>query len=236
MSQDTFINSTAIAGESQHASQSNSAAAEPGDAFDTPARETLARRIRALVEANGWTQAHAGDLCGQSQLRISDIVSGRLVPLSIDSLLKIDKILNYHSKEFVGKERTTENAFQIVEMYEALVNGRPIKSSHALVTVGSKTVRGGEVATSSTGMTIGDMMIARVGDLVRYPDGSESPIVSGAGYASVCDGKPLAIAGSHVENGDLIECSLQSDARIIQYADDESIPGLLEIGYEPTSR
>ncbi|MEF9673785.1 hypothetical protein QNM99_22885 [Pseudomonas sp. PCH446] len=42
-------------------------------------------------------------------------------------------------------------------------------------------------------MEINDHRIACVGDLVRYPDGKESEIVSGAGIAAAFDGRPLAI-------------------------------------------
>ena len=215
---------------------SNSPASELGDAVNTRARDDLAKRIKNLVDANGWTQTYAAGLCGQSQPRISDILSGRLTRFSMDNLLKIATVLEFNSKDFPADKRTTESAQQIIEMFTALVNSRPIKAVYALATMGSKTARGGEVATASTEMRISGIQVARVGDLVRYPDGRESPIVSGAGYASVYEGKPLAIVGSHIENGDVIESSLQNDAKIIQYADEEGIPGLLEIGYEPPTK
>ncbi|WP_211468288.1 PAAR domain-containing protein [Collimonas silvisoli] len=214
----------------------NSPATELGDAVSTRAREYLAKRIKSIVEANGWTQAHAGGLCAQSQPRISDILSGRLARFSMDNLLKIATVLEFHSKDFPADKRTTENALQIIEMSRALMDTGPIKAVYALATVGSKTARGGEVATSSAEMRVGGMKVALMGDLVRYPDGRESPIVSGAGYASVYEGKPLAIVGSHVENGDVIESSSQNAAKIIQYADDEAIPGLLEIGFETPAK
>jgi hypothetical protein len=46
----------------------------------------------------------------------------------------------------------------------------------------------------------------------------------------------LAIVGSHIENGDVIEYSPQNEAKVIQYADDEAILGLLEIGFELPSQ
>ena len=54
-------------------------------------------------------------------------------------------------------------------------------------------------------------------------------------YNPMYEDKPLAIVGSHIENGDVIESSLQNGTKIIQYADDEPIPGLLEIGF-PTKK
>lgn len=120
----------------------------------------------------------------------------------------------------------------LAERAEALAR-KPVKSRHALATLGAKTERGGEVVTAGTGMEIERHRIACIGDTVRYPDGSESKIVSGAGFASVYDGKPVAIVGSHLENGDTIVSSLQNGVEITQYADEPPIPGLLQPGYLP---
>ncbi|OZI85691.1 hypothetical protein CFN58_16745 [Pseudomonas avellanae] len=70
-----------------------------------------------------------------------------------------------------------------------------------------------------------------MGDVVRYPDGTESKIVSGAGAALAYKGKPMAIVGSAVANGDTITSSLQSATQIREYADDTGIPGLLQPAY-----
>ncbi|API76509.1 hypothetical protein AC251_14770 [Ralstonia pseudosolanacearum] len=70
-----------------------------------------------------------------------------------------------------------------------------------------------------------------MGDVVRYSDGTESKIVSGAGFALTFKGRPMAIVGSATENGDTIINSLQSVAQIREYADDDGIPGLLQPGY-----
>ncbi len=118
------------------------------------------------------------------------------------------------------------------ERAEALAM-KPVKSRHAIATLGAKTERGGEVVTASTGDVINGHRIACVGDTVRYPDGSESKIVSGAGSASLYDGNPVAIVGSHLENGDIIVGSLQNGLEIIQYADESPIPGFLVPGYVP---
>lgn len=214
----------------------NSPATALSETVNSCTRDEIAKRIKTVVKINGWTQAEAGRLCGQSQPRMSDVLNDQPSRFSLDNLLKIATVLEFHSKEFPADRRTRESALQIIETVRTLVNSRPIKSVHALVTVGSKTVRGGEVVTSSTAIKIDRKSVARVGDLVRYADGSESPIVSGAGYASVYEGKPLAIVGSHIENGDVIESSPQSEAKIMQYADDEETPGFLEIGYEPPTK
>ena len=75
-----------------------------------------------------------------------------------------------------------------------------------------------------------DFRVACVGDRVRYPDGSESVIVSGAGRASTFADRPVALVGSHVANGDRIVTPAQSIGEIV-VVEGESIPGLLDPGY-----
>jgi hypothetical protein len=71
-----------------------------------------------------------------------------------------------------------------------------------------------------------------VGDRVRYPDGSESVIISGAGRASTFANRPIALVGSHVANGDIIVDRAQSIGEIV-VVEGEPVPGLLEPGYLP---
>lgn len=108
---------------------------------------------------------------------------------------------------------------------------RPIKAIFPLATLGATTARGGTVASASTGICIEGHRIACVGDVVRYPDGSESKIVSGAGVAMMFEGKPIAIVCSATDNGDTIVRSLQDQGQIWECADDVSIAGFLEAGY-----
>jgi uncharacterized Zn-binding protein involved in type VI secretion len=112
----------------------------------------------------------------------------------------------------------------------------PVKSVHDYATLGSKTRMGGEIATASTCLEIHDLRIACVGDRVRYPDGTESQIVSGAGFAVTYKGLPIAIVGSATDNGDTVISSLQNLAQVVEYADDEGIPGLLQPGYRVESQ
>lgn len=109
----------------------------------------------------------------------------------------------------------------------------PIKAIYNLATLGSKTQQGGEVVSATTGINIDGHRIARVGDMVRYPDGTQSQIVSGAGIASVYNGQPVALVGSTTDNGDTIIESLQSSAQITEYADASGIPGLFQAGFVP---
>lgn len=108
---------------------------------------------------------------------------------------------------------------------------RPILSRHYIATLGAKTTQGGEVVSASVESEINFLPVACVGDVVQYPDGSKSKISSGAGFAAAFKDNPLAIVGSHIENGDTIMSSPQSIAEIIRYADEPSIPGFLEEGY-----
>ena len=75
---------------------------------------------------------------------------------------------------------------------------RKVIARYPIATIGSRTRRGGEVVLASQGEPADDFRIACVGDRVRYPDGSESVIVSGAGHASTYANRPIALVGSHI--------------------------------------
>lgn len=120
---------------------------------------------------------------------------------------------------------------RLADEFAARLAARPVKATYDLVTLGSRTRDGGEVATASTGMDMEGHQIACVGDVVRYPDGAATKIVSGAGAAFAYRDRPMAIVGSTSDNGDVIISSQQSAAKIIEYADDDGIPGLLQPGY-----
>ena len=102
------------------------------------------------------------------------------------------------------------------------------------------TARDGRVVTASTGIEINvdgeGMRVARVGDTVRYADGTETTITSGAGRAMCHRGQPVAVVGSHLANGDTITHSRQSNHYVTQFADEEPIQGLLQPGYLPQAR
>lgn len=103
---------------------------------------------------------------------------------------------------------------------------RKIVARYPLATIGSRTSRGGEVVIEGQGQYVDPYRIACVGDRVRYPDGSESVIISGAGEASKFADKPVAVVGSHIANGDRIVASLQSIGEIVLYEGDAPIAGL----------
>jgi uncharacterized Zn-binding protein involved in type VI secretion len=109
---------------------------------------------------------------------------------------------------------------------------RKVVARYPIATIGSRTSRGGQVVLASNDQVADDYRIACVGDRVRYPDGSESVITSGAGHASTFANRPIALVGSHVANGDRIVTRAQSIGEIV-VLEGEPVPGLLEPGYLP---
>ena len=109
---------------------------------------------------------------------------------------------------------------------------RKVVARYAIATIGSRTSRGGQVVLASNDQLADDFRVACVGDRVRYPDGSESVITSGAGHASTFANRPIALVGSHVANGDRIVARAQSIGEIVVLEGDP-VPGLLEPGYMP---
>ncbi|QOY93475.1 PAAR domain-containing protein [Massilia sp. UMI-21] len=111
--------------------------------------------------------------------------------------------------------------------------GRKLMARYPIATVGSHTLQGGKVVAADHERHADGFRIACVGDRVRYPDGSESIIVSGAGNASTFGDRPIALVGSHVENGDRIALSPQNMGEIVLFEGDAPIAGLLQPGYLP---
>jgi uncharacterized Zn-binding protein involved in type VI secretion len=115
---------------------------------------------------------------------------------------------------------------------DAAPPARRIVARYPIATIGSRTRRGGRVVLAHEDHRADDFRVACVGDRVRYPDGSESVIVSGAGRASTFADRPIALVGSHVANGDRIVARAQSIGEIV-VVEGETIPGLLDPGYFP---
>ncbi|MGA7815086.1 PAAR domain-containing protein [Caballeronia sp.] len=103
---------------------------------------------------------------------------------------------------------------------------------YLFATIGSLTARGGRVTTATGGPAIADLDMARVGDVVTYPDGSEAVIMDGAGLALVLGGQPAALAGSSLSNGDRIIETLQQGSGISVRAG-STIDGLFDADYVP---
>ena len=81
--------------------------------------------------------------------------------------------------------------------------------THLFATIGALTERGGRVTKATSGLTVAGLVVARVGDVVTYEDGSEAVIVDGAGEYAICSDKPFALVGSRLSNGDRIVETLQ---------------------------
>jgi uncharacterized Zn-binding protein involved in type VI secretion len=130
-------------------------------------------------------------------------------------------------------EYEEESARFIKERDERWAN-KTLKGKYALATIGSKTDNGGEVITATSSAVINGYRVARVGDKVLDPIHGETVIVSGAGFAAVDDGQPLALVGSETSSGARIVQSLQDRSCVYDF-EDEPIPGLFKKGYVPPS-
>jgi len=104
------------------------------------------------------------------------------------------------------------------------------ETTYLFVTIGSRTERGGRVTRVSTKAEFKGMMLARVGDIVTYDDGSEATIIDGAGFAAAWGDKPFALVGSGLSNGDTITETLQ-DGCGITVRSDKPVPGLFDPTY-----
>jgi hypothetical protein len=101
------------------------------------------------------------------------------------------------------------------------------ETTHLFATIGARTERGGWIAEVTTKLGYRGLMLARVGDIVRYEDGTEATINDGAGIAATWEDKPFALVGSRLSNGDRISETLQ-DGMGIDGRPDKPIPGLFD--------
>ena len=85
----------------------------------------------------------------------------------------------------------------------------PAAPTHLFATIGAFTERGARVTTATSGLAVAGLVVARVGDVVTYEDGSEAVIMDGAGEYAICSDKPFALVGSRLSNGDRIVETLQ---------------------------
>lgn len=104
--------------------------------------------------------------------------------------------------------------------------------THLFATIGSRTERGGWVAEVAGKTSYRGLTLACVGDVVQYDDGSQAVIIDGAGCAASSAGKPFALVGSRLSNGDVITQTLQDEAGI-RVSDGKPIPGLFDPAYVP---
>jgi predicted XRE-type DNA-binding protein len=208
------------------------ATSNPGNLPDAPnqqVRAALIERIQSLLATNDWTQQEAARLCGQTQPRISDLRRGATERFSLDSLVNIATALARHATTREGStmEYTEADGERLVADFMAKLAAKPVKGRYPAATESSTTGRGGKIIATSGLCTVGGR-VALVGDAVRYPDGSQARIVSGAGAAMCYDNRAIALVGSALDNGDTITGPEHSGMVIVQYADEPPLPGLLE--------
>ncbi|KUY66492.1 hypothetical protein WK39_24165 [Burkholderia cepacia] len=103
--------------------------------------------------------------------------------------------------------------------------------TYLFATVGALTERGGRVTTATSGLTLAGLEVACVGDVVTYDDGSEAAIVDGAGN-NHSGGKPFALVGSRLSNGDRITETLRTSWGM-HVRDGQSAAGLFDPTYVP---
>ena len=56
-------------------------------------RAELMRKIAALIQESGWTQAAAAERCGITQPRMNDLLRGRISRFSLDALVNVASAL-----------------------------------------------------------------------------------------------------------------------------------------------
>ena len=63
------------------------------DAANLKVRAELMRKIAALIQESGWTQAAAAERCGITQPRMNDLLRGRISRFSLDALVNVASAL-----------------------------------------------------------------------------------------------------------------------------------------------
>ncbi|WOD19113.1 PAAR domain-containing protein [Paraburkholderia kirstenboschensis] len=85
--------------------------------------------------------------------------------------------------------------------------------TYLFATIGARTGRGRYAGRVMTSAEHEGKAFARVGDIVAYDDGSQTTIIDGAAYAATWEGKPLALIGSRLSNGETTPQPVQSRIR-----------------------
>ena len=63
------------------------------EAANLKVRAELMRKIAALIQESGWTQAAAAERCGITQPRMNDLLRGRISRFSLDALVNVASAL-----------------------------------------------------------------------------------------------------------------------------------------------
>lgn len=98
--------------------------------------------------------------------------------------------------------------------------GQVIRAKYAVATDGATTKQGGAVTAGRSGAQLEGRNVARVGDEVTYPDGSKAWITMGCWRVQL-SGRPIAVVGSRLSNGDFISSKPSNRAEIVEYEGSE---------------
>ncbi|MEG4684937.1 hypothetical protein UXP70_08315 [Enterobacter cloacae] len=118
-----------------------------------------------------------------------------------------------------------EEARNLIAKRNAYNLAHPVIAAYLIAAEGSLTRNGGKVFSEYNGRQIklddGTMLnVSRVGDEVRYPDGTSAKITNGAGNTP---GESIALVGSSLDNGDeIISCPQNAGRKVVRAG--ESLP------------
>ncbi|MEZ0531608.1 hypothetical protein [Enterobacter sp. KB-221C9] len=118
-----------------------------------------------------------------------------------------------------------DEARSLIEKQNSYNLAHPFTAAYLFATEGSLTRNGAKVLSEYKGpqikLNVGTMLkVSRVGDEVRYPDGTTAKIITGAGNTP---GESIALAGSSLDNGDEnISCPQNAGRRVLRAG--ESLP------------
>lgn len=128
-----------------------------------------------------------------------------------------------HKLSIEQLEALSESEIQEIYNIEQIYWNNKPHTLYYVATHGAKSKNGGLVNATSHMVKVAGLSLARVGDEVIYADGTTSKIISGAGNVCVVDGLPVALVGSHIENGDVIIES-PNTSLVIRIFKDQPIP------------
>lgn len=139
-----------------------------------------------------------------------------------DNTLTPDVYASLYRPDFTDQRKTERDpeVLRIMAEQEAFYKNHPIDAIYRLAVVGSITRRGGVIAHTSSNQCWSSQPhhhVALVGDSVVYPDGTQATITTGAGGHWQVEGKPVALVGSCLDNGDEITGTPQLDLMITRH-------------------
>ena len=164
-------------------------------------------RVRDIVTYNDGSEAVIMDGAGAAAVFIDQplaLVGSRLSngDRIVESLQRGRGVVEHHDRPITG-------------LFDPTYVPAPGEPFYRFSVRGATTARGGvlrEVSgTWNVGVGLGKA--AALGDLIHYPDGSTTRIISGLGIADNHGFPPIGFVGSELDNGDIITDSPEWEAR-----------------------